>query len=83
MPITLSRLTLFAPASYCIRVQGALSESWSEHLGMAVEVEQNEACYPVTKLDGWVPDQAALFGILNGLYGLGFPLYSVECESWA
>ena len=30
-------------------------------------------------LTGGLVDQAALFGVLNGLYGLGLPLISVEC----
>ena len=75
MQITNPRLTLADPAFYCIRVQG----SWSEHLGMTVEVEHDEAQHPVTKLTGRVADQAALFGLLDSLYGLGFPLLSVEC----
>jgi hypothetical protein len=73
------RLTLADPASYCIRVQGVLGESWSEYLGMTVEVEHNEAQHPITKLTGRVADQAALFGLLDSLYNLGFPLLSVEC----
>ena len=79
MQITNPRLTLADPAFYCIRIQGVLRESWSEHLGMTVEVEHDEAQHPVTKLTGRVADQAALFGLLDSLYGLGFPLLSVEC----
>ena len=79
MQTTNPRLTLADPASYCIRVQGVLGESWSEHLGMTVEVGHDEAQHPVTKLTGRVADQAALFGLLDSLYGLGFPLLSVEC----
>ena len=79
MQITNPRLTLADPASYCIRVQGVLGEDWSKHLGMTIEVEHNEARHPVTKLTGRVADQAALFGLLDSLYGLGFPLLSVEC----
>ena len=48
MQTTNPRLTLADPASYCIRVQGVLGESWSEHLGMTVEVEDDEAQHPVT-----------------------------------
>ena len=76
---TNARLTLATPASYCIRMQGVLGESWSEHLGMTVEVEHNEAQHPITKLTGRVADQAALLGLLDSLYNLGFPLLSVEC----
>ena len=31
-----------------------------------------------TALVGWLADQAALFGVLNTLYGLHLPLLSVE-----
>jgi len=37
----------------------------------------------ITILSGELMDQAALFGLLDGLYGLGFPLFSVECKQWA
>jgi hypothetical protein len=33
---------------------------------------------PNTVLSGWLPDQAALLGVLNTLYSLHFPLLSVE-----
>lgn len=33
---------------------------------------------PVATLIGELPDQAALFGVLNRLYGLGYPLVSVD-----
>jgi hypothetical protein len=33
----------------------------------------------VTVLTGRVMNQAELMGVLNHLYGLGFPLLSVEC----
>ena len=79
MPTITPRLTLADEASYCIRVQGILDESWSEHLGMTIEVEHGEGQHPVTKLNGRVVDQAALFGLLDSLYGLGFPLLSVDC----
>ena len=74
-------LTLADSAAYCIRVQGRLGKGWSECLGMSVEVEQVEEQHPVTKLTGQVADQAALFGLLDSLYGFGFPLLSVECLS--
>jgi len=33
----------------------------------------------ITVLTGLLVDQPALFGVLGDLYGLGFPLLSVEC----
>jgi len=35
----------------------------------------------ITTLQGRMVDQAALFGVLNSLYGLGFPIVSVQCQS--
>jgi len=46
---------------------------------MAVSNEVARDGSPQTMLTGWLVDQAALFGILDGLYGLGFPLVAVEC----
>lgn len=36
---------------------------------------------PVTTLTGELLDQAALMGVLNGLYSLGYALLSVEYQS--
>jgi hypothetical protein len=74
------RLTLDESATYCIRVQGSLSQSWADYLGdLYIEVN-HESDYPVTTLSGPVLDQAALLGVLNSLYGLGYPLLSVEYQ---
>lgn len=74
------RLTLGTPAIYCITVLGQLSQTWSQDFGnLTIETigETNQGTQ--TTMTGLLPDQAALFGILNHLYGLGFPLVSVEC----
>ena len=72
------------PATYRIRIQGTLTESWSEYLNsMAItsaRAVDNSA--PVTILTGRLVDQAALLGVLNSAYDLGFPLLSVECLEW-
>jgi hypothetical protein len=72
-------LEFHTPATYRIRVKGHLEESWSDRLGgMTIEVtEQAEGAREIT-LVGWLADQAALFGVLNTLYGLHLPLLSVE-----
>ena len=76
----MSPLTLGTPATYRITVQGYLDNSWSDHFGgMAVNNKIVADGSELTMLTGWLVDQAALFGILDGLYGLGFPLLSVEC----
>jgi hypothetical protein len=72
-------LNLHQPATYQIRVPGALDESWSEWLaGMSIAVERKGEGQPLTILTGAV-DQAALLGLLRRLYSLGLPLVSVEC----
>jgi hypothetical protein len=74
------RLTLGTPAIYCITILGPLSQSWSQEFGnLTIETVDDTEHWVQTKLTGPLPDQAALFGILNHLYGLGFPLVSVEC----
>ena len=73
-------LTLETAAVYEIRVQGQLDGSWSDRLGgldIRVQRRPNEA--PVAVLTGQLIDQAALAGVLNVLYDLGFPLLSVQC----
>jgi len=72
-------LKLETPATYRIRVQGSLDESWADRLGgMAITAETAGGKLPVTILVGHLTDQAALSGILNTLYELHLPLLSVE-----
>jgi hypothetical protein len=76
----MSPLTLGTPATYRITVQGFLDSSWSNDFGgMAVSNEVAADGSALTVLTGWLVDQAVLFGVLDRLYGLGFPLVSVEC----
>jgi hypothetical protein len=68
-----------APATYRIRIQGYLDESWSGQLGgMTISTEQSGDEAPVTTLEGELVDQAALAGVLGTVYELGCPLLSVE-----
>jgi hypothetical protein len=72
------KLTLDQPATYQIKVPGALGERWSEWAGrMTITVESEGDGPPVTTLTGTV-DQAALQGLLRRLYSLGLPLPSVD-----
>lgn len=77
------RFSLDTPAVYDITVAGYLDKSWSARVGMVMDHATIENGMAVTVLRGKLVDQAALFGLLNGLYGLGFPLLSVECKSLA
>ncbi len=73
------KLTLGAPATYRIEVQGSLDESWSGRLGgMRIETSSRGDQKSITTLRGRVRDQAELIGVLNSLYELHMPLLSVE-----
>ena len=72
-------LKLETPATYRIRVQGRLDETWADRLGgMAITSTSTKEKLPVTLLVGHLIDQAALSGVLNTLYELHLPLLSVE-----
>ena len=72
-------LKLHMPATYRIRVQGFLDESWSDRLGgMSVEPARHTDKAPETTLTGRLFDQSALIGVLTTLYDLHLPLLSVE-----
>ena len=75
----MSTFTLGTSAMYRITIQGRLDDSWSEQLGgMAIRAEREADGSPLTVLTGRLVDQAALYGVLNALYGLGFALMAVE-----
>jgi hypothetical protein len=44
-----------------------------------MRIRPDEGDAGCTVLEGSLPDQAALIGILTGLYDLGLPLLRVEC----
>jgi hypothetical protein len=72
-------LTLDTPATYRIRAKGYLDSSWSDRLGGLTITTSSQGDEPaVTTLYGEVLDQAALAGVLSGLYSLHLPLLSVE-----
>ena len=67
------------PATYRIRVKGYLDDSWSDRLGgMEISAIDQAEGAPESILVGWLPDQAALCGVLNALYNLHLSLLSVE-----
>jgi hypothetical protein len=74
------RINMYDRAVFCIRIEGKLSESWSEYFGaQSMSVEVDEAGLSSTTLISEPVDQAALIGMINHLNGLGLPLVSVEC----
>jgi len=78
MPREATYLTLFEPATYSIRVQGALDANWSGRLGGLRILVVRAGDQAVTELSGQLAAQAALVGVLTSLYDLGMPLLSVE-----
>ncbi len=72
-------LRLETPSTYRIRVQGRVDSSWADRLGgMTVTEDASDDQAAVTILEGHLPDQAALSGVLNTLYEMHLPLLSVE-----
>ncbi len=62
---------------YCqIRVKGHLSEQWAAWFG-ELEIDNRPGGEAV--LAGWLPDQAALYGVLNRMRDLGLVLISLNC----
>jgi hypothetical protein len=57
-----------------IRLEGCLSEGWSAWFsGLSIQAEGDST----TVLHGFLPDQAALFGVLNKIHALNLSLVSV------
>ena len=63
-------------AVYQITIQGHIDKDWSAYFG-GLAITPNELP-PQTTLSGELTDQAALLGVLNNLYNLGFYILSVQ-----
>jgi hypothetical protein len=75
----LENLKFEGPASYRIRTQGHLDDSWSDRLGgMVITRAFTADKQPMTILIGNLKDQSALSGVLNAIYDLHLPVISVE-----
>jgi len=73
------RLRLDEPATYQIKVQGRLNDTWSAWFdGLTVSVESDGDGTAVTTLAGGVADQGALYGLLSRIRDLGLPLLLVQ-----
>lgn len=60
---------------YHIRIQGHLDPSWQAWFaGMQIEHE----AAGTTRLSGYLPDQAALYGVLLKIHRLGLVLLGIE-----
>jgi hypothetical protein len=62
---------------YQIKVRGTLDESWSRWLGSVEITSVEENGSPITVIQTEIPDQPALFGILNRIRDLNLALISV------
>lgn len=63
---------------YHFRIAGQLDPSWEDWFdGLTITCMPDET----TLLAGSVPDQAALFGVLNKIRDLGLTLMSVQQQS--
>lgn len=67
------------PATYRIRIQGAIDSGWLDMLGgMRISLDSTTEQKVVTTIEGHLADQAALSGVIKALYDLRIPLLSVE-----
>ncbi len=74
-----NHLGMQARCAYCIRVEGWIAARWKDWFnGMAITLEGDVETRATSTLQGVVSDQAALLGLLQNLYNLGFPLLMVE-----
>jgi len=72
--------TMDGPATYRISVGGRIDDGWSDRLGgMTVTTTGGRDSPDTTTLEGRLPDQAALTGLMNTLYELHLPILLVEC----
>ena len=77
-PNDLEHFDFGGPAIYRVSVQGTVSETWRRRLGgMEIMTSTGEDAEPRTILQGSVPDQAALHGLLETLYALHLPILEV------
>jgi hypothetical protein len=66
-------------ANYRVRVIGPLDKRRSEYLcGMSISSGRRHRGQVTTTLSGELADQAALMGVLNSLYDMGYALLKIE-----
>ncbi len=62
--------------TYRIRVRGLVPDSWTDRLGTMTIVETTPEGMT---LEGRLPDQSALAGVLDTLFSLNLPILEVSC----
>ena len=63
-------------ASYRIKLRGKVPDSWTDRLGKMTIVETTPEGMT---LEGRLPDQSALAGVLDTLFSLNLPILEVSC----
>ena len=63
---------------YEIRIKGHLDDRWAEWLEGLTFAHASDG---TTLLEGLLPDQAALHGVLNKIRDLGLPIISVQLSA--
>ena len=62
------------PGVYRIKVRGVLPDNWKDRLGgMQITAKTLDG----VTLEGWLPDQSALAGVLDTLFTLHLPIVEV------
>ncbi len=64
------------PASYRIKVQGVVPDSWTDRLG---DLKIVESTSEGMTLEGRLLDQSALAGVLDIFFSLHLPILEVIC----
>ncbi len=62
--------------TYRVRVRGLVPDSWTDRLGTMIIVETTPEGMT---LEGRLPDQSALAGVLDTLFSLNLPILEVSC----
>ena len=69
---------MYEAAVYRIRFQGAVDDSWKQHLDAGWTIQYANSIPETMTITGIMRDQAALIGLLISLYEVGLPLLEVE-----
>jgi hypothetical protein len=77
---TAAYIAIDEPAVYRICVAGRIPSYWRDHFeDMTIATTVTADGLAVTTLCGVLADQAALMGVINGLYDMRMAMLCVEC----
>jgi len=73
-----STLNYYSPAHIQIEVKGILDKKLTDYLGgLNISWLTDRNKLKISRLEGEIPDQTSLMGILNSLYIMRFPIINV------